>query len=104
MAKKEITKRMASDYLKASKKKKGTLLNNVCAIIGWSRDNARRQLKHAIRLQSRSKAYKRATKPLKYSAEARQVLINAWVLSGMCCGQYLACQIQEGLLDRLLLL
>lgn len=103
MAKKEITKRMASDYLKASKKKKGTLLNNVCAITGWSRDNARRQLKHAIRLQSRSKAYKRATKPLKYSAEARQVLINAWVLSGMCCGQYLACQIQEGLLDRLLL-
>ena len=102
MAKKEITKSMASEYLKASKKKKGSLLDSICTTTGWSRDNARRQLKHAIRLRLKTKAYRRKTKPLKYSAEARQVLINAWALSGMSCGQYLVCQIQEGLLERLL--
>ena len=40
----EITKKYARAYAKASKKDRGRLLNEVVAVTGWSRDNARRQL------------------------------------------------------------
>gem|GEM_PF-1140955 len=39
----EITRKFAKQYSAATKGAKGTLLDEVCAITGWSRDNARRQ-------------------------------------------------------------
>jgi len=43
-ARHEITKKFAKQYQAATKKDKGKLLDEVCSITGWSRDNARRQL------------------------------------------------------------
>jgi len=40
----EITTRYAKAYAKASKKDKGRALDQVVAVTGWSRDNARRRL------------------------------------------------------------
>lgn len=43
-ARAEITTRYAMAYGKASKKDKGRVLEEVVAVTGWSRDNARRRL------------------------------------------------------------
>jgi hypothetical protein len=100
MARKELTKSKAKDYQRASKKRKGQILDNLCEDTGWSRDNARRQLKRYLTIDARKKPAKK-TRPLKYSARAQTVLINTWALSGTSCGQYLAEQIKDGLLKRL---
>jgi hypothetical protein len=43
----EITRKFALAYAGASKRDKSRLLDEVCAITSWSRDNARRQLRAA---------------------------------------------------------
>ena len=40
----EITTRFAKAYVKAAKKDKGKVLDQVVEVTGWSRDNARRRL------------------------------------------------------------
>lgn len=40
----EITSKYAKAYKAASKKDRGRLLDEVVAVTGWSRDNARRRL------------------------------------------------------------
>ena len=40
----EITSKYAGSYLKAGKKDKGRILDQVVEVTGWSRDNARRRL------------------------------------------------------------
>jgi len=98
MARKELAKSKAEEYRKASKRRKGEILDALCENTGWSRDNARRQLKRALTKRDEKKTKRRR---LKYSDRARQVLTNAWVLAGTPCGQYLAWMIKDGLLERL---
>ena len=45
----EITTRYAKAYVKASKKDKGLILDQVMSVTGWSRDNARRRLAEAAK-------------------------------------------------------
>ena len=99
MARKELTKSKAQEYARAPKKRKGEMLDVLCEDTGWSRDNARRQLKRALG-RPRGKP-ERKGRALKYSARARQVLANAWALSGCACGLYFEAQVKEGLLERL---
>lgn len=101
VTKQAITKSKAKEYVNASKKRKGQILDGVCETTGWSRDNARRQLTRAYKLRERAPKKKR-TRALKYSARARQVLVNLWAITGQCCGQYLVWQIKEGALERAL--
>jgi hypothetical protein len=99
MARKELTKSKAKEYRQATKKRKGEILDALCEDTGWSRDNARRQLRHALTQGARPRERKK--RQPKYSTRARQMLINAWALSGTTCGQYLVVQIKDGLLERL---
>lgn len=103
MARKEITKSKAKEYVKASKKEKSKILDTICDLTGWCKDNARKKLKQAYR-ESFNKNIKARNKPkkYKYSYRARQILTNAWMLSGCCCGQYFVVQIENGLLERLI--
>lgn len=101
MAKKEITKSKAKEYARASKKRKGEILDAICETTGWSRDNARRQLRQAHKLKIRAARNERK-RSFKYSATARQVLVNLWAITGQCCGQYLVWQLKEGALERAL--
>jgi hypothetical protein len=100
MARKELTKSKAREYDRASKKRKGQILDGLCEDTGWSRDNARRQLKLALHTDGRKKP-KRKERGLKYSARSRQILANAWLLSGCVCGLYFVEQVKDGLLERL---
>lgn len=45
-----VTKQMAKRYEKASKARKGTLLDELCALTGWTRRHARRALRDALRV------------------------------------------------------
>lgn len=89
----EVTTKFARQYARAAKKDKGLVLDQVVAVTGWSRDNARRRLTAAAKAppgRGRSAAQK-ARKPRapKYSYDALKVLQRVWAASGFQCGKYL---------------
>jgi hypothetical protein len=88
-AKHEITRKFALAYAGASKRDKSRLLDEVCAIAGWSRDNARRQLR-AARKPRRVGKKTRAPRARKYSYASVQHLAKVWAWSGGMSGKYLA--------------
>ena len=90
----EITSRYAKAYVKARKKQKGQVLDEVVSVTGWSRDNARRRLADAAK-RSAGSGRQVAKKPRKqrsgkYSYDAVKVLQKVWAASGGQCGKYLA--------------
>lgn len=97
----EITKKYATAYRKAAKKDKGQILDQVCEVTGWSRDNARRRLGAAGRAGSKvAKMDLRKRRASKYSLQARGVLERVWAITGGQCGKYLAVSLPT-LLDSL---
>ncbi len=97
-ARAEITAKYARQYARASQKDKGRLLDEVVAVTGWSRDNARRQLRAAAK--PRPARPRRRRRPRKYSYDALKVLQRVWAFSGYECGKYLAAAMPT-LLDSL---
>jgi transposase InsO family protein len=94
----EITAKYARAYRSAAKKDKGRLLDEVVAVTGWSRDNARRRLASAAK--PRLAGPRRRQRPRKYSMDALKVLQRVWAVSGGECGKYLAASMRV-LLDAL---
>ena len=97
----EITTRYAGAYVKAGKKDKGRVLDEVVSVTGWSRDNARRRLVAAAKQPpgcGRTVA-RRTRKPRsqRYSYDARIVLQRVWAASGGQCGKYLAASMRTQL-------
>ncbi len=88
-AKHEITRKFALAFAGASKRDKGRLLDEVCAITGWSRANARRQLT-AARKPRRVGKKTRRPRARKYSDASVQVLQKVWAWTGGMSGKYLA--------------
>lgn len=90
----EITTRYARAYVRAAKKDKGKVLDQVVQVTGWSRDNARRRLTAAAKRppgSGRSSAkLPRKPRSAKYSYDALKVLQRVWAASGGQCGKYLA--------------
>jgi hypothetical protein len=90
----EITTRYAKAYVKAAKKDKGRVLDQVMSVTGWSRDNARRRLTEAAKRPPRTgrsvAARPRKPRSPKYSYDALKVLQRVWAASGGQCGKYLA--------------
>ena len=95
----EITKKYARAYAKASKKDRGRLLDEVVAVTGWSRDNARRRLSTAAKPGPRPVA-SRKPRARKFSYDATKVLQRVWASNGGQCGKYLAVAMPD-LLDAL---
>ena len=87
-ARAEITGKYARVYTRASKKDKGRILDEVCAVTGWSRDNARRRLVAAAkRPPGRRKSAERRARARRYSYDALKVLQRVWPASGGQCGK-----------------
>ena len=89
----EITSRYAKAYVKASKKDKGQVLDQVVAVTGCSRDNARRRLLAAGQRPPGSglqvaRAPRKPRAP-EFSYDALKVLQRVWAASGGQCGKYL---------------
>jgi hypothetical protein len=81
-------------YVRASKKDKGRVLDEVISVTGWSRDNARRRLRAVASRPPgmRRQVAKRPRKPRssKFSYDTLKVLQIVWAASGGQCGRYLA--------------
>jgi hypothetical protein len=86
----EITKKYASDYAKSSKNTKGLILDELVAVTGWSRANARRALSTARKRKGPAKAAMRKPRGRTYGYDTLKVLISVWRLAGMPSGKYLA--------------
>jgi transposase InsO family protein len=86
----EITKKYAADYAKSSKNGKGLVLDELVAVTGWSRANARRALSTARKRKGPAKAVVRKPRGRTYGYDTLKVLISVWRLAGMPSGKYLA--------------
>jgi hypothetical protein len=90
----EVTTKYARAYVKASKRVKGLILDQVMSVTGWSRDNARRRLAEAAKRPPgtgrRVAVRPRKPRTPKYSYDALKVLQKVWAASGGQCGKYLA--------------
>jgi hypothetical protein len=101
-ARREITKRYAKEYRAASKKARGILLDELVAVTGWSRDNARRQVARAGKRRGPAKAVRRKPRAPVYGYDTLKVLQQVWAKMGMPSGKYLAATMADTLaaLDR----
>jgi hypothetical protein len=99
-ARAEIVSKYAREYRRASKKERGRLLDEVVAVTGWSRDNARRRLAVAAKPKPRAVTAAKRQRARKYSYDATKVLQRVWTISGFSCGKYLAVSMGS-LLDAL---
>jgi len=88
--KREITKKYAREYAKASKKTRGRLLDELVASTGWSRANARRQVPGAGKRRGPQRSVKRVPRPRTYGYDTLKLLISVWMLAGQPWGKYLA--------------
>ncbi len=86
----EITKKYATDYAKSSKNAKGLILDELVAVTGWSRANARRALSTARKRKGPAKSVVRKPRGRTYGYDTLKVLISVWRLAGMPSGKYLA--------------
>ncbi|MGD8200603.1 integrase catalytic domain-containing protein [Ornithinimicrobium sp. W1679] len=102
----EVTTRYAKAYVSATKKQRGQILDEVVAVTGWSRDNARRRLRAAATSPPgpgcQVAVRTRRPRASKYSYEATRILAKVWAASGGQCGKYLAASmlIQLDALER----
>lgn len=90
-ARKEITRAYAQAYARARKKDKSAMLDEVIAVTGWSRANARRALASArVRRGPLPKVRPRKPRRPIYGPAAVAGLELVWRLMGMPSGKYLA--------------
>jgi hypothetical protein len=77
---KAVTKQMAKRYARAAKKEKGRMLDELCALTGWTRRHAIRALAEAVRPPGRPA---RSPRPRVYGPEVLEPLKLVWgVLNG----------------------
>ena len=86
----EITKKYAREYGRASKKDKGRVLDELVAVTGWSRANARRAIVAAAKRKGPARAVRRRPRTRTYGYDTLKALIEVWTLIGEPCGKYLA--------------
>src|SRR5664280_1272899 len=86
----EITRKYAKEYERASKKDRGRMLDELVAVTGWSRANARRAVAAAARRRGPAGAVQRKPRARTYGYDTLKVLIEVWTLIGEPCGKYLA--------------
>jgi hypothetical protein len=89
MAEKQaITKEMATRYARATKKQRGAMLDELCALTGYNRSYAARRL----RARARGPAPPKRTRVRErtYTSELLPALRKIWATLDHCCGKRLA--------------
>lgn len=85
---KAVTKQMAGRYARASKAEKGRMLDELCALTGWTRRHARRALTEAANPPPASG--RRRGRPPVYRGEVLVVLRKVWATLDGPSGKRLA--------------
>ncbi|WP_223849656.1 DDE-type integrase/transposase/recombinase [Bifidobacterium vespertilionis] len=86
--KRQVTLRFRDEYMKASKKDKGRILDEMCSVLKIGRSTARRRLAEAG-TQPRELPAARKTRPKRYSEQSRELLVRVWMMMDMPCAKYL---------------
>ena len=94
-AKRQVTLRFRDEYVRASKKQKGVILDRMCESLGIGRSTARRLLAQAGR-RTHNEAVP-AERPRRYSDRSRELLREVWVMMDMPCGKYLKTMLPQWL-------
>ena len=95
MTRKRITQEVAKRYKKASKKEKGRMLDEFCALTGYNRSYAAGVLRKGPPAKGRGKRTplrpvgpRRGRRPI-YTAEVRKHLVKVWAVLDCPCGKRL---------------
>ncbi|WP_243390278.1 hypothetical protein [Bifidobacterium margollesii] len=86
--KRQVTLRFRDEYMKASKKDKGRILDEMCSVLEIGRSTARRRLAEAGRKPCEPQESK-ASRPKRYSDQSRELLARMWLMMDMPCAKYL---------------
>ena len=89
----KLTDKMAKDYQRANRKKKGEILDDYCRLTAVSRNTAAKRFQTKInnpypRIFPNKKKGKRGPKK-KYSLSCQKIVEKCWFLSGNVCGEKL---------------
>jgi len=102
MTRKSITREVSRRYRKASKKEKGRILDEFCALSGYNRSYAAWVLRKgpspkgkARRAPVRPVDYRRQGRKPVYTAEVRRALVKVWAILDCPCGKRLVAAIPE---------
>ena len=86
--KQQVTLRFRDEYMKASKKGKGRILDEMCSVLRIGRSTARRRLAEAGR-KPRGLPEGKVERPKRYSDQSRELLARVWLMMDMPCAKYL---------------
>ena len=88
-ARRQVTNKLRSQYVKACKADKTKILDRVVATTGMGRSTARRMLRGPRLPDPAQQVDGRTLRARGFSDEARALLEHVWALMGMPCGKYL---------------
>ncbi|QEN14183.1 integrase catalytic domain-containing protein [Mycolicibacterium sp. ELW1] len=87
-----VTEAIAVRYVRADKRAKGVILDELCATTGWHRNHARKALMAAL---TPKVAASQRPRPVKYGPEVIAALTVCWTVLGMPAGKRLAPMLGE---------
>ena len=87
-----VTKVLATEYRRASKARKGEILDQICAVTGWHRNHARKSLGLVLTIRA---VRPRPPKPLIYDDAVIDALRFCWAVQGTPCGRLLAAALPD---------
>lgn len=87
-----VTETIATRYMRADKRGKGKILDELCATTGWHRNHARKALKASLWPKV---AAPRRPRPPKYGPKVIAALTFCWTVLGMPAGKRLAPMLGE---------
>ena len=87
-----VTKVLATEYRRASKARKGEILDQICAVTGWHRNHARKTLSLVLTIRV---VRPRPPKSLVYDDSVIDALRFCWAVQGTPCGRLLAAALPD---------
>ncbi len=88
-ARRHVSNKLRSGYLKASKADRGRILDEVMSATGIGRSSVRRALTGPVLPDQAEQIDRRKLRPKQYGDDSRVLLEHAWALMGCPCGKYL---------------
>lgn len=96
-ARRHVTNKLRTAYLKASKSERGRILDEVMATTGLGRSTARRALRGPVLPDPAEQIDGRRLRSKHYSDDSRALLEHVWALMGCPCGKYLHVMLEQWL-------
>lgn len=84
-----VTREMAIRYTRITKRERGVMVSELCALTGWTRRHARRRLSQ-IPLTGSPPQRRTPVRPRTYDDEVIAILRKLWAMMGGPCGKRLA--------------